>query len=201
MSAEIAAAELHYTDLGDAETFDGLRRRHGLERVCGTCATEWGGQAARKHAWKSPDTGVVLFTDCDPTETTFEKGRERAPGYCSYTTIRGPSAAAESLFRDVVESATHIKGEFVPLTTESGDVVVSLDDARPEPESEPGADDDDGPDFEPLFAWLRLPSRQSAYDHVAVSIPGSDAATLRESDFETIPALPSGATYGSGVSR
>jgi len=194
MSAEIATAELHYTDLGDAETFDELRRAHGLQRLCSSCT----GDGTRTHGWKSADTGVELFTDCDPAEASFEKGSEREPGYCSYTTVRGPVAAVESLYRDVVESATYIKGEFQPLTTGDGEVVVSLDEARPDPEPD---ETDGGPDLESLFAWLRPPSRQPAYNHVAVSIPGSGAETLRESDFETIVGLPDGATYGSGVEQ
>ena len=191
VSNETATAELHYTDLGDAETFVELCRSHGLQRLCPSCSAD----AGQTHGWKSPGTGVVLLTDCDPTETTIEKGKERDPGYCSYTTIRGPVAAAEALYRDIVESATYIKGEFSPLTTD-GRVVVSLDGARRERD-----DGEDACDFESLFEWLCPPTRKPAYDHVAVSIPGSDAETLRESGFDGVAALPSGATYGSGVER
>ena len=190
-SSECATAELHYTDLGSGEAFDEVRRRHGLKRVCSSHTPG----ATRRHAWASPDTGVVLSTDCDPSRPTYEKGAQREAGYCSYTTIHGSPLAAESLYRDVVETATYIKGEFEPLATGDGRVLVTLEAARTDNDVER----DDAVDFETLFSWLRPPARRPAYPHVPVSIPGSDAETLRESAYDEIVELPAGATYGSGT--
>jgi hypothetical protein len=120
---EFAFAELHYTSFEDAETFHELRRRHGLKRA------DWQAvetqATARSYAWEADD-GLVLFTNADPVAGTHPNddatGRE---GYCSYVSIDGPAAAAEALFRDIVETAERIKGEFQPLTTDDGDEIAS----------------------------------------------------------------------------
>lgn len=182
---DYAEAELHYTGFESCEAFEEFTRRHGFRLTveCPNSHFSW--------VWVAPD-GMTLKTHRAPFE-----GRE---GYLSYTFLRGPAGAAESVFDDLVNSANYIKGEFSPLTVDDGEVLLTLDDARPDPD--PDHDErDQGPDIQVLFDWLHPPSRKPAYANVPVSIPGSDAATLRESDYDAIPELPSDSTYGSGVGR
>lgn len=120
---EFASAELHYTRFTDAEVFERLCRRHGLKRL--RDVTGENTPATLNHAWAADD-GLMLFTNADPVAATHPDARATGrEGYCSYLTIDGPAGAAEMLFRDVVEAATNIKGEFTPLTTDSGEVIVS----------------------------------------------------------------------------
>lgn len=123
-----AKAELHYTRFADAAAFIELRDRHGLEYAGQNVTAELSdGHVTGVHAWCGED--LHLFTTCDPIDGDHAGiAGDKDPGYASYVTVVGERNAAEAVFRDVVEQAEYIKGEFDPLTTESGDVVVSLHD-------------------------------------------------------------------------
>ena len=125
---EFATSNLHYTDFGDVETFDALTERHGLRPVGAELFEQ--APASVNHGWAADD-GLMLFTNANPVAGTHPNaqatGRE---GYCSYLTVDGPAGAAEMLFRDVVDMATYIKGEFSPLTTDDGEQIVSYWDIR-----------------------------------------------------------------------
>ena len=132
---EFATSNLHYTDFGDVETFDALTERHGLRPVDAELFEQ--APTTVNHGWAADD-GLMLFTNADPEDPTDPNEHNDQRGYCSYLSIDGPAAAAESLFRDVVDTATYIKGEFSPLTTDDGDQIVSYWDIQdPYPPSTP----------------------------------------------------------------
>jgi hypothetical protein len=186
---DYAEAELHYTDFGSLDDFRAFCERHGL-----TYTAERTG-AHYRHVWVAPD-GCTLKTHRDPADP-----RDRDdPGYLSYTAVRGPPAGVEALLRDLLESCSYLKGAFSPLTTDSGDVLLSPYEYREEYREQQRADDDrDSVDVSALLGWLNPHQRQPAYRQVPVSIPGSDAETLRASEYDSIPELPAGAAYGSGL--
>jgi len=187
---EYAEAELHYTDVASLDDFRAFRERHGLKYTA-ECA-----EGAHRHFWVAPD-GCVLQTHRDPADPR----EQHDPGYLSYTAVRGPAGAVEALLRDLVESCSYLKGAFSPLTTDSGDVLLSPYDYREEYREQQRDDGDrrDGVDVSALLRWLNPHQRRAAYAHVPVSIPGSDAETLRASEYESIAELPADAAYGSGV--
>ena len=188
---DYAEAELHYTDFGSLDEFRGFCERHGL-----TYTAERAG-AHYQHVWVAPD-GCTLKTHRDPADPREQDD----PGYLSYTAVRGPAGAVEALLRDLVESCSHLKGAFSPLTTDSGDVLLSPyeyhEEYRDQQRDDDG-DERDSVDVSALLGWLNPHQRRASYAHVPVSIPGSDAETLRGSEYDSIPELPAGAAYGSGV--
>lgn len=130
----ITQAELHYTDFGDPETFRGLLDRHELRYVE---AKEYDIEVSEDdyfttgwHIWHGP-AGLHLLTACDPLDgehlSEFVDGN-RQVGYASYVRVIGPETRAEALYRDVLESAVRVKGEFAPLTAADGEVIATIDD-------------------------------------------------------------------------
>lgn len=133
MTQRKARAELHYTDFGDAETFRDLLDRHGLAYAD---SQEYGIEIGDDevlttgwHIWCGDDD-LHLLTTSDPIdgEHLDETVLEERVGYASYTQVIGPEEAAEDLYRDVLESAAGVKGEFVPLTTEDGEVLAEMEE-------------------------------------------------------------------------
>ena len=185
---EYAEAELHYTRFASLDDFHAFCERHGLKYTAESA------KGAHRHFWVAPD-GCTLQTHRDPADPA----ERHDPGYLSYTAVRGPAGAVEALLRDLVESCSYLKGEFSPLTTDSGDVLLSPYEYREEYREQQRDDERDGVDVSALLGWLNPYQRRAAYAHVPVSIPGSDAETLRGSEYDSIPELPAGAAYGSGV--
>ena len=188
---DYAEAELHYTGFASLDDFRAFCERHGLKYTA-ECA-----EGAHRHFWVAPD-GCVLQTHRDPADPREQDD----PGYLSYTAVRGPAGAVEALLRDLVESCSYLKGAFSPLTTDSGDVLLSPYEYREEyreQQRDDDGDERDGVDVSALLGWLNPHQRRASYAHVPVSIPGSDAETLRASEYDSIPELPAGAAYGSGV--
>lgn len=116
-----AFAELHYTDFGDVETFESLADRHGLKYIGRDVAA---GPGATCFLYSDGDS-LELWMASDPTTGEHRDKPDPETGYASYTFIRGPREKAERLFRDVIDTAPYIKGEFQPLQTEDGDEIVS----------------------------------------------------------------------------
>jgi len=183
---EYAEAELHYTAFDTLDDFLDFCGRHGLK------LTLERPDAHYAYTWVAPD-GCTLHTHHAPHEPRDGHGE----GYLSYTFVRGPAGAVESLTRDLVESCSYLKGHFSPLTTDGGEVLFSPHDRRLEILAE--SSEDDTIDVGPLFEYLDPYQRPAAYAHVPVSIPGSDAQTLRSSEYDTVVDLPDGSAYGSGV--
>lgn len=128
LDMEFAFGELHYTDFESQEAFEALTERHGLEYI-GDSPED--GPGATRHLWAATD-GLSLWTAKDPTkermrEVMTAEGTEPrdATGYASYLFVDGPAGAAEMLYRDVIETAGYIKGEFKPLQTRDGEEIVS----------------------------------------------------------------------------
>ena len=188
---EYAEAELHYTHFASLDDFAAFCDRHGLKYTA-ECPN-----AHHRHVWVAPD-GCTLQTHRDPADPA----ERHAPGYLSYTAVRGPAGAVEALLRDLVESCSSLKGEFSPLTTDTGDVLLSAQEYRQEYREQQRDDESDdesgGVNVSALLRWLNPFQRQPGYGHVPVSIPGSEAETLRGSDYDSIIDLPDGAAYGSG---
>lgn len=112
---EYAEGELHYTGFDSHESFRDLTERHGLKLTA-----EFPGNHFQ-WAWVAPD-GLTLRTSKAPFNGES--------GYLSYTFVRGPAGAAESLYRDIIDSSQYIKGEFQELTTDSGEPIVSYWDLQ-----------------------------------------------------------------------
>lgn len=187
---EYAEAELHYTRFASLDDFHAFCERHGLTYTAQRPGAHY------RHVWVAPD-GCTLKTHRDPADPREQDD----PGYLSYTAVRGPAGGVEALLRDLVESCSYLKGEFSPLTTDSGDVLLSPYEYREENrvQQRDCDDDHDGVDVSGLLGWLNPFQRPPAYRQVPVSIPGSDAETLRGSEYDSITELPPGAAYGSGV--
>ena len=145
-----AKAELHYTTFEDGATFRELLDRHDMHYAgARQPATEFNGDpVSGVHVWCGED--VHMTTKCDPIDGEHLDDLACGdPGYASYVTVVGEVTAAEALFRDVVETAERIKGEFDPLTTEDGEIITSQEHYHPEPEvwSPPVEDDCDEDEY------------------------------------------------------
>lgn len=128
--SETARAELHYTSFESAGEFAELTRRHGLDYKG---PTDHLGDAT-PFLWVS-DTGTMLATGCHPITGEIHSGGYKREGYASYVKILGPPEAAESLYRDVVDTAQQIKGEFKPLSV-GEEILVSLDELEEQGQGE-----------------------------------------------------------------
>jgi len=144
-----AKAELHYTAFEDGAAFRELLDRHDMhyagERQS---AVEFNGETVSGvHVWCGED--VHMTTKCDPIDGEHLNDlADGAPGYASYVTVVGEVTAAEALFRDIVETAEWIKGEFDPLTTEDGETIASQEHYYPEHDAwSPPVEDDDEDEY------------------------------------------------------
>lgn len=122
----LAKAELHYTDFGSEATFREITRDYRLRYAgkTGCCAAhtfEWVGCFDPYH--------VALATGSDPRGGDPRGGRYSSSteedGYASYVGVSGHMPLVESLYRDVIERAEGIKGEFKPLTLVESEEVVA----------------------------------------------------------------------------
>lgn len=121
-----ALSELHYVDFGGPDVFRRLLRRHGLEYAqterYGLDLGELGTAPSGWHIWCGD--GLHLLTACDPLDGEHTGPAEGHAGYASYVKVEGEMPEVEGLYRDVIETAAGIKGEFRPLTTSDGRVVA-----------------------------------------------------------------------------
>lgn len=108
--SRLADAELHYIRFENVESFSKLVRRHGL-----SYHGEADGKAHRYWWARHGDLELSLLTAKDPRKNE---------GYASYVAVGGELPEVESLYRDVIETAHGIKGEFRPLTAEDGEVIA-----------------------------------------------------------------------------
>lgn len=125
-----AHAELHYTAFNSPDAFRALLERHDLEYVDTDRYRVHGETKAGWHIW-CDGNDLHLLTACDPIDGAHTNTEivDKRPGYASYVQVIGPVEAATALYRDVVTSASHLKGEFVPLTDDDGTVLLDINSA------------------------------------------------------------------------
>lgn len=115
-----AHAELHYIQFEDGGSFEELCRRHGLAYDDSLSDDYPLFRPVYNHVWtRSGDLQLALATARDP-----RTGDGRDEGYASYVGVQGQLPEVEALYRDVIETAHGIKGEFKPLTAGDGEVIA-----------------------------------------------------------------------------
>jgi len=113
-----ADVELDYTEFGSAEAFRQLLNRHRLGQ-CGTVRRQVdippGAAEFSMGNWQIWDGDhVCLYTACNPLDSE---------GFGSCVTLHGQRPQVEQLYKDLVQTAVHIKGGAAPLTRLDGTVV------------------------------------------------------------------------------